>query len=183
MTLKELNRIELGELANNIPKGHVGEFTAFAGKEHYRLLNHLCEGKKLVYDIGTYKGVSSIAMSNAKKVISYNVENQLEVKKLKNITYKLGESMADENILKAELIVLDTYHDGDYENAFYQFLRRNDYKGILVLDDIHLNKEMERFWSSIIEPKDDLTSIGHYTGTGLVYFGGTKRLTRCKSCG
>jgi hypothetical protein len=29
---------------------------------------------------------------------------------------------------------------------------------------------MERFWGSINKEKYDLTSIGHSTGTGVVYF-------------
>jgi hypothetical protein len=30
---------------------------------------------------------------------------------------------------------------------------------------------MIRFWDSITEPKEDLTSIGHFSGSGLVAFG------------
>lgn len=181
MNLKELNNIELEDLSKNIPASNVGEFVAIAGKEHYRLLHHLCKGKKLVFDVGTYKGVSSIAMSTANKVISYDVEVLKKVKKLKNITYKIGDAMEDELILKADLILLDTYHDGVYEQQFYKFLKANNYKGILVIDDIHYNREMLRFWSSIADTKEDLTEIGHYTGTGIVYFG--KSPSRCKTCG
>jgi hypothetical protein len=45
-----------------------------------------------------------------------------------------------------------------------------NYKGYLLLDDIHLNFEMERFWGSITKEKYDITNIGHITGTGVVYF-------------
>lgn len=183
MDLRELNRLDLEPLSENIPEGGRNDFLGLAGREHYRLLNYLCTGKKLVFDIGTYRGSSSIAMSSAKKVISYDVEKLREVKKLKNITYKIGEVMDDKQILEADVILLDTYHDGTYEREFYQFLRDYYYKGILVLDDIHLNPEMERLWSNIIDPKDDFTEIGHYTGTGVVYMGGLKRLSRCNSCG
>jgi len=182
MDLKELNNIDLDKLAKNVPENLHVEFKGRAGREHYRLLHYLCKGKKLVFDIGTYLGTSSIAMSNAKKVISYNVENQLKVKKLKNITYKLGDAMYDENLLKAELILLDTYHDGVYEAELYKFLKANNYIGILVVDDIHYNAEMLRFWYSIKEPKEDVTAIGHYTGTGIVYFGASG-VKRCNSCG
>jgi hypothetical protein len=44
------------------------------------------------------------------------------------------------------------------------------YTGYLLLDDIHLNFEMERFWGSITKEKYDITNIGHLTGTGVVYF-------------
>jgi hypothetical protein len=39
-----------------------------------------------------------------------------------------------------------------------------------MLDDIHLNDDMKLFWNNITEEKYDLTSIGHWSGTGLVVF-------------
>jgi hypothetical protein len=44
------------------------------------------------------------------------------------------------------------------------------YKGYLLLDDIFLNKEMVEFWNLIELDKQDLTNLGHVTGTGVVYF-------------
>ena len=144
-------------------------------------MNHICRGKSLVYDIGTYKGSSAVAMSSAKKVISYNTEDQLEAMPPNNVTFKIGNCLKDDNILKADIILLDTLHDGKFENAFYQLIRHS-FKGILILDDIHLNPEMRKFWASITEPKEDLTKIGHYSGTGIVYFD-SRKIKRCKSCG
>jgi hypothetical protein len=73
-------------------------------------------------------------------------------------------------ILGSKYIMLDTYHDGVFEEQFINYLDSINYKGYLLLDDIHLNFEMERFWGSITKEKYDLTSIGHSTGTGVVYF-------------
>jgi hypothetical protein len=73
-------------------------------------------------------------------------------------------------ILGSKYIMLDTYHDGVFEEQFINYLDSINYKGYLLLDDIHLNFEMERFWESITKGKHDLTSIGHSTGTGVVYF-------------
>ena len=39
-----------------------------------------------------------------------------------------------------------------------------------MLDDIKLNDEMRDFWSNIKEEKWDITSKGHWSGTGLVNF-------------
>lgn len=60
-------------------------------------------------------------------------------------------------------------------------IKKNSYKGILILDDIYFNNSMKGFWGSITEKKYDLTNVGHKelgnlnipTGTGLVDFGGT----------
>ena len=84
-------------------------------------------------------------------------------------------------LFRSDVIMLDTYHDGEFEKEFYDFIKP-DFKGVLVLDDIHLNKPMQSFWRSITEPKEDLTKIGHYSGTGVVYFDGRKP-KRCSSCG
>jgi len=53
----------------------------------------------------------------------------------------------------------------------WPLLKRNHYRGWLFLDDIHLNTAMIRFWDSITEPKEDLTAIGHFSGSGLVAIG------------
>ena len=61
--------------------------------------------------------------------------------------------------------------DGGFESELYAFLKRNGYRGWLFLDDIHLNAAMIRFWDSISDPKEDLTPIGHFSGSGLVAIG------------
>ena len=66
--------------------------------------------------------------------------------------------------------MLDTDHDGKFENIFYDHLISSGYKGILFCDDIHLNPHMESFWNRITHEKVDMTSIGHNTGSGLVIF-------------
>ena len=71
---------------------------------------------------------------------------------------------------KTRFILLDTNHDGFFENVFYKKLKEINYKGILVLDDIYLNSTMKTFWNQIEEEKFDITSKGHNTGTGLVLF-------------
>ena len=180
MTLKELNRLDLSEYQKYLHESMVSDFNAIAGYSYYRLLNYLCNGKKLVYDIGTYKGSSAIAMSSAKKVISYDIENLRQGKKPKNVTFKIGDCMEDKNILKADVIYLDTYHDGVFELEFIHFLQWGEYKGVLVMDDIRLNREMLRLWHNIEHQKEDVTDIGHSTGTGIVYFGESPK--RCKSC-
>jgi len=65
---------------------------------------------------------------------------------------------------------LDTFHDGTFELKFYNHLKSINYNGYLLLDDIKLNKEMIEFWNQIELDKEDLSYLGHSSGTGVVYF-------------
>ena len=49
-------------------------------------------------------------------------------------------------------------------------LIKNNYKGIMVLDDIHAFPEMKILWNKLLFNKVDITSYGHWSGTGLVDF-------------
>ena len=146
-------------------------------KEHYRLLGYLstlCQ-KRLLFDVGTLKGYSALALSYnpANRVVSYDLEDLKELhqpQELTHIEYCIGNVLEDPRLLSAPVILLDTYHDGSFEAEFYAHLKKNKYKGLLVLDDIHLNAQMEQFWQSIEEPKEDVTDLAHWSGTGLVDF-------------
>ena len=68
------------------------------------------------------------------------------------------------------MIFIDAPHDGMYEKKCYEWLQKNNFTGIAVWDDIHLNAAMENFWQSITHTKIDVTRYGHVTGTGVVNF-------------
>jgi len=93
---------------------------------------------------------------------------------LAKIEFVIGNVLErlDDHVLKghARLIVLDTDHDGVFEGAIYGALTTLGYRGLLVLDDIHLNQRMKDFWGSIKHKKVDATSVGHWSGTGVVVF-------------
>jgi hypothetical protein len=77
---------------------------------------------------------------------------------------RYGDSMAE-----AELVFVDGPKDGSTEAAFLDLLatvpfRRNP---IIVFDDIRL-MNMVYIWRGIQRPKMDMTSFGHWSGTGLV---------------
>lgn len=61
---------------------------------------------------------------------------------------------------------------GILEYEFFLFLKENQYKGILIADDILAFPKMcENFWDKIPNnQKKDLTKIGHWSGTGLIQF-------------
>jgi hypothetical protein len=152
------------------------------GKEHYKLLAYLSSilNEKLIIDIGTYFGFSAIALSfNAKThVITYDVcdwipdEETNSAKTKENITCKITNCINDiEDIVKSNLIVIDIDpHDGYEESLILDALRKNKYKGLVIISDILLNEDIKAFWNSIPEDKYDISHFGHWTGTGIVIF-------------
>ncbi len=71
---------------------------------------------------------------------------------------------------KADLIFLDAPKDGYFEYKFIKNLAKSKLsvkKKLLVLDDIKF-LNMLKLWRSIKSPKFDLTSFGHFSGTGIV---------------
>lgn len=179
ITNEELDNIDLFPYSQKINSLEYQQyFMSKSGQEHYRLLAHISQTNDLVdiLDVGTLKGCSALAFSvNSKnKVRSFNVGNEFDL----NYTPLNAEFIIDnvlngnynDIILGSKYIMLDTYHDGTFEKEFYDHLVSINYKGYLLLDDIHLNFEMERFWGSITKEKYDITNIGHLTGTGVVYF-------------
>ena len=179
ITNEQLDNIDLFPYSQRINSSeYQGYFMSKSGQEHYRLLAHISQTDDLVdiLDVGTLKGCSALAFSvNSKnKVRSFNVGNEFDL----NYTPLNAEFIIDNVlngdynsvILDSKYIMLDTYHDGTFEKEFYDHLVSINYKGYLLLDDIHLNFEMERFWGSITKEKYDITNIGHSTGTGVVYF-------------
>ena len=69
----------------------------------------------------------------------------------------------------AQLIYVDAAKDGVMEARLLDLLRTASFRAapLLVFDDIRL-WPMLRIWRTIAHPKLDLTSFGHWTGTGLV---------------
>lgn len=152
-----------------------------SGKEHYRLLfyiSSLYENINIL-DIGTYKGFSALALSGNKKnkVVSYDIEKQPEINilqheiKIDNVEFKIGDVLK-EDINNYKLIVLDTNHDGVFEKIFIDHLIKIKWSGELIMDDIHHFPELNNVWNSISLDKKDLTHVGHWSGTGIIFFGG-----------
>ena len=179
ITNEQLDNIDLFPYSQRINSSeYQGYFMSKSGQEHYRLLAYISQNDDLVdiLDVGTLKGCSALAFSvNSKnKVRSFNVGNEFDL----NYTPLNAEFIIDnvlngnynDIILGSKYIMLDTYHDGTFEKEFYDHLVSINYKGYLLLDDIHLNFEMEKFWGSISQEKYDITNIGHSTGNGVVYF-------------
>jgi len=179
LTPDAVARVDLTPLSRHVADSKSrGFFLDTRFREHYRLLAHLSTRLRggTIVDVGTYRGYSALALSYGAEnhVISYDIADFLELGGdglSKRIEFCIGDACHDVRLPGADLILLDTTHDGSYEAHFYRHLQRCGFRGLLVLDDIHLNPEMESFWASIAEPKWDATALGHWSGTGLVFFG------------
>lgn len=171
--LKIVRDTDLSNIRNYVTEQHFQWLTA--KNDHYTLLAFLSSkiNNSVIYDIGTYRGMSAIALSVNKtnKIVSYDIANFLEIAVPPNIEFKIGNCYDDPDMANSPLILLDVDpHDGIFEPQFVSWLKENNFKGWLLLDDIHLNPAMEKFWNDIDLEKYDLTDVGHYSGTGLVVF-------------
>jgi hypothetical protein len=155
-------------------------FTLPAGQEHYRLLRHIAsqiDGN--ITELGTHAATSVVAMSSTAKkhIVTYDIidEKHRSYEDLDNVTFRLCEFDEDAGykdfILNSKMIFIDAPHDGTFETRVYNWLKANNYKGLTIWDDIHLNDPMKTFWSMVDLPKQDISKYGHITGTGAIYFG------------
>jgi hypothetical protein len=172
---QDLNSIDTGNINKCKMYGNTECYHGMSGREHYRLLMYISTlfNDNVLFDVGTNECRSAIALSynNNNKIKSFDIiQINPENPVIENVEFILGDSTKDKNIHTTPFIFLDVDHDGTYENIFYSFLKESKWKGLLMLDDIHLNDAMKNFWNKIEEEKYDLTSIGHWSGTGVVLF-------------
>ena len=164
-------------------------FNYFPG-EHYRLLSGLIKETKAehIIDIGTYTGMSARTMldsSNDCKVHSFDIvpwnhfESHLVAEDFQQ--GRLHQHICDLSkfdvfqsytalIDSADIIFCDAPKDGDFEYRFLLLLsscKLEEKPRLLVLDDIRF-VNMFKAWRSILSPKIDATSFGHWSGTGIV---------------
>lgn len=165
---------------------------AFPG-DHYRLLAGLLNQAKprCVVDIGTWLGVGTRVMCDYApyaEIYTFDLQawdkfptSWLTSKDFKKnggrVTQYLEDLSKDEVFDKhkkllseADFIMCDAPKDGRFEEKFYTLLsqlKMDKKPRWLFLDDIRFPSEMES-WRKIKNPKIDLTSFGHFSGTGLV---------------
>jgi len=157
--------------------------------EHYRLLPALCEaaGVRRVVEIGTWKGQSALAFltaSTVERVDTFDVVawDQIEGTMLRagdfgdRLTQHLDD-LADPTafarhrglVEAADLIFADGPKDGVFESSFFAqiYAAEPAARQLILLDDTRLMTMVE-LWRELPAPKLDLTSFGHWSGTGLL---------------
>lgn len=182
LTEEALNRIDMSSIQERAFED-VHQFISMkAGVEHYRLLTHiaLSNDNIKILDLGTFKGWSALALAAnpSNQVISYDLVDlfeKSEKQRLPNITYKIKNFLNDLDELQGvSLIMLDVDpHDGVQEREIIDTLISRSFKGVVIMDDINnagFFPELVRYFQSIPLRKENITPLGHHSGTGIVYF-------------
>ena len=156
--------------------------------EHYRLLRAFSSVLKsqLAIEVGTLRGYGSLAMLTpftTSNVVTYDIYKypfeSLSVDfsdlggridtRVVNLISESDFISQTETISACDFMFVDGPKDGIFEYQLLSRLASAEYfkPKILVLDDIKF-MNMIPLWRSIQNPKLDLTSFGHWSGTGLV---------------
>lgn len=156
-----------------------------SGIQEYRLYSYLSTffNDIIILDIGTSHGRSAIALSHneTNKVISYDIYNHIQNNNHKiysksNIEFRIKNVLDDltpEFVSKCKIIIIDIDHYEIIERQIINKLIDCGFSGIILLDDIHhpypdMYKAMQILWKGINLPKFDITSYGHWSGTGMI---------------
>lgn len=157
--------------------------------EHYRLVAALVAelGAKRIVEIGTYQGTASLAMLSQLpadgRMTTFDVIPWPEIKPpvLRESDFadgRLKQEIADlqdfatmakhrEVFQNADFIFVDAAKDGVMEQRFLDNFRKLGLpKGPVVMFDDIREWKMLQIWNDITEPKLDITSFGHWTGSG-----------------
>jgi predicted O-methyltransferase YrrM len=161
--------------------------------EHYRLLAGLVavEVPSVVIEIGTATGLSALALRHGlgteAQLVTFDIvpwrqypdtalreedfaDGRL-VQHVDDLSVPHVAASHTELLRSADLIFIDAAKDGRQERVFLDVFERTAFRRrpIVVFDDIRQWK-MLRTWREVQRPKLDVTSLGHWSGTGLVDF-------------
>lgn len=159
--------------------------------DHYRLLAAFVKilKPKVIIEIGTHQGVGTLSLKHFLpqngELVTFDVipwdafEHTLFTKddfKESHLIQYTDDLSDPENYKKhktllerAELIVVDARKDGKMEKIFIDNFNSTSFlhTPVILFDDIK-HWQMLKIWRDINHPKIDLTSFGHFTGTGAV---------------
>lgn len=166
-------------------------FVATWPGEHYRLLAALARvlQPRLVIEIGTFTGLSALALLEGlplnSRLVTFDIvpwhalehtvfrpedliSGRLE-QIVDDVTRAEGAARHRGLLTKADFVFVDAAKDGSMEARFLDVLDSISFNHapIVAFDDIRL-WNMLAVWRGIDRPKLDLTSFGHWSGTGIV---------------
>jgi predicted O-methyltransferase YrrM len=166
------------------------QYTEIYPGEHYKLLGAVVKifQPQSVLEIGTHLGYSALTMKkfmpssgciHTFDVIPWNqfgdtilretdFDRQL-IQSTDDLTQWDAVQKNKELIENADIIFLDALKDGKQEYAFLKNFSQLQFKKkcLFIFDDIRLWNMLD-IWYHIEKSKLDLTSFGHWSGTGLV---------------
>ena len=160
---------------------HIIVFFENIGINHYHLFANISKqiNNNIIIDLGTYRGFSALAFSYNPTNIVYTYDVEIDYAGRHYTEYQDSKIMTKMNInrkitniftnnisyddkdilLKSSIIFMDAGdHCGKvYEEFLISFLKNNNYKGLVIWDDIYLNNDMRTVWNSI--PNNNINII------------------------
>ena len=142
------------------------------------------DGQLIVVELGTSLGVTTAymaAMDKRNKVITYEgcpavaeiAKENWKALGIKNIDCRVGEitaDMLDRDLERVDVAFIDANHTHAGTRAYFNVLAEKVHaKSVIVVDDIHYNKEMEKAWHEICEDERVTSTMDLYQ-MGLVFF-------------
>lgn len=182
--------ISMADLDRRVPSDAIDRPSFWPGG-HYRLLAAFVDVLKprCVVEVGTAQGMSALALKHCLpsdgQVVTFDLIPWQEYegacvtaadfadRRLVQYTENLADAAVAHRhralLSRAELIFLDAAKDGVTEPQLLANLREIPFvkPPLLLFDDIRV-WNMLKVWREIPYPKLDLTSFGHWTGTGVV---------------
>jgi predicted O-methyltransferase YrrM len=186
--------LEAASIARNIDLSDVllrhperSEISVWPG-EHYRLLPALAMawGARNVVEIGTFRGASALSFLAAPCVHHVTTFDLLDWKSFEptyltesEVPGRIDQVLGDvsdplvfathrELFSNADLLFVDAPKEGLFEPAFLDLLLESPscVDQLLVFDDIRVLTMIE-LWRSLPLDRIDITSFGHWSGTGV----------------
>jgi predicted O-methyltransferase YrrM len=186
LTKAEVDAIDLTHLAHFLQWNPTYQqyFVQEAGKEPFKLIAFL--SKKIggvAMDMGTLFGSSALALSYNDSTQVMTLDTRKHIPDTQDVVTPLNRPnirmlvASCQAVLphasSADFIVLDI--DINLKTEILKVINEllyYNFRGILVLDNIHVNQNMEYVWQNIpaTVKKIDVSTIGHHTGTGILVY-------------
>ena len=183
-----LNDISLDDLAK---RTHSPDYFTIWPGEHYKLLAGFMKvlKPKVVIEIGTDTGLSALVLKKflpaGGKVVTFDLRPWKTVDESVLTDADFADGQLEQRLIdlaepehfeknrslleRAEFFFVDGPKNISFEKALMKQLATIHYQTppIMLWDDTRL-PSMVKFWRDLARPKLDLTSFGHWSGTGLV---------------
>ncbi len=180
---------DLSEIANRMPERE--RWPNHWPGEHYKLLTGIVRliRPRIVIEIGTFQGLSALTLARhlpeGGAVHTFDIvhhsripgcvlrDGDLREGRIKPIVADLTRSSVFEQYRglfeAAELIFVDAAKDGVMEQVLLDRFESVQFQArpLVVFDDIRV-WNMLKIWRNVRRPKLDLTSFGHWSGTGII---------------
>jgi predicted O-methyltransferase YrrM len=181
--------IDLGDISSRIKNSQTDYLSIYPG-EHYKLLAAIVKNTRpsIVVELGTHLGYSSLCMKkflpaggriHTFDIIPWNgFDNTILtpadfdgslIQHTDDLTNWASVEKHRALLEEADIVFMDALKDGKQEYLFLEHFSKIKFrkKCLFIFDDIRLWNMLD-IWYNIDKPKLDLTSFGHWSGTGLV---------------